>query len=492
MRKLWIHLLLTLAFLGIAAVQAQASEIYVDPAGHTDGAYASLTEAVAVAGLGDTIYLLPGVYAEPVEEFPIEIDKTLTILGQDGVVMEGAAFKAMLRVTAPGVTVEGVDFMLLKWAVLGLGDELTLRDCAFQLADATYRVSSTGVWLAGVKRATVENCAFVGSGLCMAGPALSERSSSMPVLTGLFEVGDDLDFFTTHTVANNTINGKPLYYLWGQSDVVVPADAGGLIAVDCDGIIIDGLDVSDSSMGIQVVHSSNVTVRNTVADRCGIFGIYLAYIEGGTVESVTVRESNHGIDIRKATNLVVTDCLAENCKQGVFIAWGNECVVDRCRMLYGGSGFWASVGENNQITRSLIEGNENGIYLQNEKNTLAYDNEITGNTVVGMRILKANGHYLKNNIHDNWTGIIIASTEHVTLLDNAFGDNGAADVYVRDLDGGKIINNAFTGEQGAFLELDGTLSSVLIRDNIFYGTRDQVTDRLGFPFDLAENAWVSE
>lgn len=490
MRRAIFRLFGLLALLLLAAVSAQAAELFVDPAGLTADAFRSLTEAVAASEAGGTIHLAPGTYQEPDEAFPIEIDKPLTLVAQEGAVLEGPAFKAILRITAPGVTVEGVDFALRRWGILGLADDLTLRGCAFTLADATHRVSSCGVWLAGAYRATIEGCSFTGCGLCIAGPPLSERSKDMPVLTGLFEVGDDLDYFITHTIENNLVNGKPLYYMVGQSDVTVPEDAGGLIAVDCENITIDGLDVSDNSMGIEVIHSKGVKVLNTVADRCGIFGIYLAYIEEGLVQNVTCRHTNHGIDVRKAQNVAVVDCLTEACEQGIFFSWAEESLVDRCRMLYGGTGFFGSVGLDNQISRCMVKDNENGIYLQNEANALVCDNDIMGNTVAGLRMLRSSGQCIGNTVRENWTGVLIAPGEHATLWNNVFSDNGSAGLYMRDLTGGKVVNNTFSGEAGAFLELDGAITGLLLRDNAFYGGQDRVVDRLQSPMDLQENVWT--
>lgn len=427
----------------------------------------SLTEAVERAQAGDVIRLAAGVYAQPEESYPIAVDKSIAIIGVEGTILEGPPFVALLEITAPDVVIENVAFHLRRFGVLGLADGLVLRDCSFVLADDTYRVSSCGVWLAGAYRATIEGCSFAGCGLCVAGPPISERSKDVPVLTGLFEVGEDLELFTSHTIQNNLINGKPLYYIVGGRDATVPSDAGGLIAVGCDGITIEGLDVSDSSMGIQVVHSQNVRVRNTVADRCGIFGVYLACVEQGLVEGVRCREANHGIDIRGARNVAVVDCLAEDCEQGVFFTWSEECMADRCRILRCGAGVFASTGSNNQITRCVIEQNGNGIYLQNEDNTLVYDNVIAGNTVAGLRMLKSGGQCVNNEIFENRAGVIVATAEHATLWGNTFRDNLSAGLYVRDLSGGKIAGNEFSGEPGVFLELEGELTDTLIRDNTF-------------------------
>ena len=82
------------------------------------------------------------------------------------------------------------------------------------------------------------------------------------------EAGEDPEYFSTHEIADCTINGKPYYYFVGQDNLTVPTDAGGLIAVECDNLTVRDIDVSDSSMGLEIARSRNVTLENVSADRC--------------------------------------------------------------------------------------------------------------------------------------------------------------------------------------------------------------------------------
>ena len=195
-----------------------------------------------------------GVYDEAAETFPILLDKPLTIRGEAGAVLDSPRFQTLVRVEADNVTITGVDFQVRKWGIVAAcAQGMTLEDCTFTLADAECRTSSTALWMEGMKRCTLRSCAFNGVSVCVAGDPLSEASAGKAVLTGLCEVGEDLEYFTTHTIEGCTVNGKPLVYLVNQPNALVPEDAGGLIAVGCDGLTVRGLDVSDSSMGIEVV-----------------------------------------------------------------------------------------------------------------------------------------------------------------------------------------------------------------------------------------------
>ena len=54
-----------------------------------------------------------------------------------------------------------------------------------------------------------------------------------------------------NTVKNNTVNGKPLIYLEEVADMKV-TDAGQVILVNCNNIAVENLDLSNTSVGIEL------------------------------------------------------------------------------------------------------------------------------------------------------------------------------------------------------------------------------------------------
>lgn len=242
MKKLMVMLLMLM----MAAACAGAETISASPYGR------SLTEALAMAHDGDVIELADGVYAAPAESFPIVIDKAVTICPAEGAhpVIRGAAMKSTLRVEADDVTLRGLSIEMLRHGIYAIGNRMTVEECSISLADESWRTSSCGVWLGGVKDCEFRDCAFSDCAIALAGPPLNENTPNVPKLTGMFEVGEDMEFFTTHTIESCTVNGKPLYYLVNARDVTVPSDAGCILVFNCDGVTVDGADVSHSSMGV--------------------------------------------------------------------------------------------------------------------------------------------------------------------------------------------------------------------------------------------------
>lgn len=456
----------------------------------TANGYASLTEAIQASGDGDTIHIYPGVYTDETEAFPLEINHAITIVGEPGVVLEGPPFTTVFNIYASDVTIQNINVRFLRWGIYNTGDRLTVSQCTFLMYDDTYRVSSSAIWLGGAYDCTIIDCEFTKCGVCIAGPPLSEKSVGLPVLTGLFEVGEDVRYFTSHTITGNTINRKPLYYFIEEIGLHIPADAGGLIAVSCDNITVEGIDVSDSSMGMELVYCNNVHINQVTADRCGIFGLYVAYCDQGNISNVSCNLSNHGIDVRACQNIGITDCSTIECEQGVFLSADTDCIADNCTVVSCGNGMFIAAGNANQFSDNVVKDNENGIYVQNEANMLVSGNEVTGNTAAGVRFLRSSGYVLGNWFADNQTGVLAAECEAFTLWHNTFSGNISTALYLWDIHSGKISLNDFKAPEKIFIEINGSIENTLIWNNMFEGDLDRVLTKSNKDALQLLNQWV--
>lgn len=460
MNRLFGFVGICLLLTAVCRLHAQADEVYINTT-------MSITEAVLAANAGDVIVLEPGLYQAEHEQYPIHIDQPLTIRARETgkAVIEGIPFQAMFQVNAPGVTIQGLDMRLYRSGIVIHADDVNVSENRFTMADEKYRVSSCGVWIAGAYNATIFNNAFTGCSLCMAGPPISESSKGKVVLTGLFEAGDDTAYFTSHTVVGNTVNGKPLYFFANQDSVHVPRDAGQVIAACCGDVRLDGLDVSDASIGAIIVHCDTVQMVDVKADRGGVFGVYLAFIGGGSLQNVTSNGSNHGIDIRSANNLLVQNCITEQCEQGIFLSWVKNSLLVDCVMTDGGRGLFMAVGQNNQIANCVMQNNENGICTEGDTGVLITNCTVSGNTVAGIRLLRGEATCLSNNISDNRTGMIVSDTVSLTVSGNRFADNQSCGLYLRNLSSAKIVMNQFEGETDSFMTMDTEPSGILLALN---------------------------
>ena len=466
MRK-WLIGLLMILGLCVGFAQAETYVVAVDGTGD----FQTLTEAVAASSTGDTILLRAGVYSEQ-EKFPIVLDHAVTIEGEDGAVLDSPRFKTMVSVMADGVTLRNIRFQVRKWGIVAdVSRAMTVEDCEFVLGDEECRTSSTAIWLRGMKECAIRRCTFRQVGICIAGDPLSDKSAGKTVLTGMCEAGEDPEYFSTHEIADCTINGRPYYYFVGQDNLTVPTDAGGLIAVECDNLTVRDIDVSDSSMGLEIARSRNVTLENVSADRCGIFGTYLVFVQGAALRNVHVEQTNHGIDIRGSQNVVVTDSLALNCDQGVFFTHCTDCTLQDSHVQGCGFGYFGAVGNGNRIENCTFSDNADGIYLQNEPNATITACDVRQSRVTGLRILKSSCVCTDTTVADGWTGVIYYDSHDTTIENCDFSDNASANMYLGNGRGATIRNCRFSGETKAHLEVEGTQTDMLVTQCTFTGSR---------------------
>ena len=444
-------LLIALVCLALA-FGANAETLYVDQSG-AEGAHDSLSAALHAARDGDTIVLAGGVYDETREQFPILIEKSVALLAAEGEmpIIRSPKLVAAMKVSASGASVSGVTFEFLRSALWVLADDVTVNGCAFTLADEIWRTSSCGMWVGGAKRMTLTDCAFTGCGVALAGPPISESSKGLPVLTGMFEVGEDREFFTTHTITGNTVNGKPLLYLLGQTGEA-PGDCGQLIAVECNDMTIRNIDTSRASIGIELAYCENVEMKSATSDQCGIFGIYVAKSERCAVRNSRANGCAHGIDLRAVHDCVVSDCVANENGQGVFFSFAWNSLVRNSQMIGNGTGFFSACGDDNHMDACRVEGNEIGLYVQHEPLFLLTDSEIAKNTACGARIWDGGFVCEDNDFEGNWVASMALTCDPVTYIGNDFEGNQNRALYVRESRNIKLIANEYAPADAALLE----------------------------------------
>jgi len=485
------------------AGRAEAAVRFVDPCwadrtlvpasfDYLTTAFGSLTAAIRAAAPGDRIVLNPGRYEEPVEQFPIVVDKAITICSAQGnaeTIISGPPIKPVFEMKAPGVEIYGLTIEFKRYGMVVLADGVRICGNRLVLAAPAYRQTSCGIWLAGARKAQVTDNEFVDCGLSIAGPPVSDTSENLPVLTGLFEVGEDSDFFTTHRIERNLVNGKPLYYLVNAEGVNVPKDVGQVILAGCRDITLDGLDVSYASTGIELAYCQGVHVTNVTASGCGLFGVYLCYADACEIAGVTCNEDTHGLDLRAAQRNLVRNCNVTGCGQGIFLSWASDNLVTDCNVQGNGVGVFIASGERNEVASSRIIQNDLGLNVKNEQSLLLSENLISGNARTGVRLHNTGCTFYGNSLLENWVGLIATDSSEITISSNRFCANAQSGLYMMNLDRVKITRNQFTGNRNNDLEAAGRLTNALILQNSFTDPQGIILNDTANSVDLSLNWW---
>lgn len=450
MKRLLLICLMLLCCCGMAS----AAEYLVDPAGSGD--YTSLTEALTVAQDGDTLILAGGTYDSNLETFPILVEKSVTILAREGEtpVFASPRLVPAMDLNADGIRVSGLQIDFLRSGMWVQGDHVVVENCAFALADEEWRTSSCGMWVAGAKGVTLQDCTFSGCGVAMAGPPTTDASRGLPVLTGMFEVGEDIEYFTTHTISNCMVNGKPLAYVVDLDNAVYSEDCGQLIAVGCDGTTFTGLECNRASMGIELLYCTNCLVENSTGDDAGIFGIYVAKSNDCTLRACRADRGAHGIDLRAAYRCVVDSCSSAGGGQGMFFSFVFNSLLVNCDIVENGTGFFAASGDNNHMDNCRMVGNQLGILIQKEPNFTVTACTFRANWNTGARSTQAPGFSLiECTFEDNWVASMSNYSDDVFYCRNSYAASQSCSMYMKGNTNVRMLDNRFTEADAALVEV---------------------------------------
>lgn len=476
-RKLMRHGLVWTVLLLFIPLVASAETLEVSPEGM------SLTEALSICSDGDEIVLSDGVYAEEREQFPLVVAKSVTLRAAEGAspVIDAPAFVPALRIEADHVTLQGLDIRFRRTGLYAIGDDMTVENCRISLAEEKWRTSSCGIWCGGIYRMCLMDCAFTGCGVSLAGPPLSESSKGLPVLTGLFEVGEDVQYFTSHTIEGCTVNGKPLFYAVSLPSVTAPADAGEIICCDCGDVVVQGADVSDCSMGMVLVYNDHIDLKDCRADRCGVFGIYVAKCGGGILERCSAAETNHGLDLRASQHLTLRDCSATDCDQGLFFSLIHDSVMVDCAVSGTGQGYFMAAGGGNTLLNCTATDCENGFNLQKEGHVLMTGCTVERCTVCGVRLDWTPTAFIANELKENWVSVMAYGDVSFDIAENTFEGDRCCALYLRDIAYSRFAGNSFRNCQGVDVQAIGTLGGSVWTGNTLDAAMDmaQAKDAFG-------------
>ena len=206
---------------------------------------------------------------------------------------------------------------------------------------------------------------------------------------------------TGNDFTDNTVNGRPLVYLYEVDDYVV-ADAGQVVAAysdrltlkdlnlseasigvelwDCDGCDLERLDCSDGDLGIFMVNYSD---SNTISD-CNLSGCYVSGLEMNT----------------GCCGNIVTNCDANDTTQiSIYLYWGcdGNTISGFYGLRSGSDGARIQQSNGNRIVGCTFGYNTiYGIYLVSSTGTRV-ENCSSTNSMYGMVLSSAVTSYLANN-----------------------------------------------------------------------------------------------
>jgi len=117
---------------------------------------------------------------------------------------------------------------------------------------------------------------------------------------GIFIYGSGLDDFI-HVINNNTVNGRPLYYIINTANYTVPEDVGQIIVVNSTDINIKNLVINYTSVAIEVIFSVNVLILGCTISNNTCYGVYCFAILNVSINYCNIYGNGlHGVYVERA------------------------------------------------------------------------------------------------------------------------------------------------------------------------------------------------
>jgi len=222
---------------------------------------------------------------------------------------------------------------------------------------------------------------------------------------------------------SNRVNGKPIYYWFDQHDKTVPSDAGYITLINCTGITVQNLQLSNNSQGILLVNTSNSTITQN-----------------------TIMNQFNGIELDASPNNTITQNILEaNTECSIAVTSSNSSLSGNT-ITGSKTGIDIKASSGNNIYGNNITANFYGIRLQNSIIANSSYNTVTGNSItanyyhISIEYGAQNNTLYHNNIIDNTEQIPVTDNFHygnvrVGLPITNFWDNGSEGNYWSDYNG---------------------------------------------------------
>jgi len=229
-----------------------------------------------------------------------------------------------------------------------------------------------------------------------------------------------------NTVVNNTVNGKPLVYMENESDKTID-DAGQVILINCNNITVKNQELSNTTVGIQLLNTKNCLIHsnNIISNKRN--GIYLYRSSNTTVKCNNI-SLNHGSAIsfyKSEYNTIMNNNISLNDGRGIssYESDYNTIIGNNISLNKGGM----HCGSNSVITDNSISSNSGiGINLRwSCYNNIITDNTICSNKDDGISLDESNNNNItSNNIMNNGKGITLRESNRNIMIGNSFYNNG--------------------------------------------------------------------
>ncbi len=291
--------------------------------------------------------------------------------------------------------------------------------------------------------------------------------------------------FNTHEILRNTVNGLPAIYVVNEMSVTIEGDFGQIMVVSCDDILVNGTETGNTSVGVLILYSSNVTLESCYVHNC-YMGIIARYSSDLILMNQTLRFNSNAIRLDGVSrlhieglfseydsstlsvdsllgldNLTVIDSVLKDSANGLNPRYGRDAHIENVTF-HGAIGVYPQSMRNVTVVDCEFDNYNYGVYTQASEDVVVEDCEIVAG-ITGVYISSSDWITIRGcNISEGSNGIYPSGSTNCTFEDNNIFDTSQRGIWIWYSENCTIRNNTVMDTNY------GVLISVTANDNLAY------------------------
>ena len=258
--------------------------------------------------------------------------------------------------------------------------------------------------------------------------------------------------------ASNKINGKAIYIWTDQHDKIVPSDAGYVALINCSGITVQDLNLTNNEVGVLLQNVQNSSIaKNTLSNMNCAIELTLASNNLISQNFITGCQSGIKIEGTSTSNRIISNTISNVQISGISILSSDSNILQDNQLTDTGQGVIITDSSHNSVESNGITASNNGIQLQSTQsyNTQQPQSTCTDNKIVGNNVLRnqigvststfASGNAFYHNNFVNNTQQTDTQSYYSSNVSNIW-DNGKEGNYWSNYNG-TDINHDGIGDQ---------------------------------------------
>ena len=279
--------------------------------------------------------------------------------------------------------------------------------------------------------------------------------------------GYGLSHFVHSIDDSNLVNGKPVYYLVNQSDLVInPVNypqVGYLGLVNCTSVTVESLTMTNNGQGLLLVNTNNSRVTDNNMINNDDYGIYLYQSSNNILCRNNVSNSDRGIYFTYSSNNTISNNNIKINHNGIYLAGAFNNMIHVNNITHNGIGITLGFSINNTIHGNIVKNNSGvGIRLYSSSNSNTISGNNVANNSAGISLSESVNNTVFNNTvtnHEHSTGVSLALSFYNNIFWNKIANN-AWGIYLSESSNNSISGNNIMSNHCGIKLLESSNNSI--------------------------------